>query len=224
MAKKSGNRNAEVLALLKDILPKAVSDQKLVQTIYTACEAQISTRVKAESFDKFCNRVHLPDLENESVEDVVRQFEESFGAGNVTVVPDPEQNTAKVEVVLGDKTLTGMVKPGPRPEEEEEPEFKPKFVPFPVALESDPELVWVLGRGENLTTEEAAILLTKTQDEFWASKTGQNLIRKKRLDRTFPEFISRVPSKMLSESGLKRHYKEPEALKQLRRETSGKKP
>jgi len=36
------------------------------------------------------------------------------------------------------------------------------------------------------------------------------------VEKTFAEFISRVPAKMLGESGLKRHYKEPEPLKQLR--------
>ena len=88
-------------------------------------------------------------------------------------------------------------------------------MPFPVALESDPELVWVMGRGENLTPDEGAIAITKLQDDFWASKAGQKLL-KDRVERTFPEFISRVPSKLLTEVGLKRHYKEPEALKQLR--------
>ena len=104
---------------------------------------------------------------------------------------------------------------GSNGEADEEQEFKPKFVPFPVSLESDPELVWALARGENLTPEEAAISLAKTQEDFWASKQGQKLIRD-RVEKTFAEFVSRVPSKLLTEVGLKRHYKEPEALKQLR--------
>jgi hypothetical protein len=79
-------------------------------------------------------------------------------------------------------------------------------------------LVWVLGRGENLTPEEAAITLTKTQEDFWASKQGQKLIRD-RVEKTFAEFVSRVPAKMLNEGGIKRHYKEPEAVKQLRVKT-----
>jgi hypothetical protein len=72
-----------------------------------------------------------------------------------------------------------------------------------------------LGRGETLTPEEAAISLGKAQEDFWASKQGQNLLRK-RVEKTFAEFVSRVPAKFLSEVGLKRHYKEPEPLKQLR--------
>jgi hypothetical protein len=131
-------------------------------------------------------------------------------------VPHPKKQAATVEVVLDGEVLEGVVKVGANGGEEEgEDEFKPKYVPFPVSLEADPELVWVLARGENLTPEEAAITLTKTQDDFWSSKQGQKLIRD-RVDKSFAEFISRVPAKMLSEGGLKRHYKEPEALKQLR--------
>jgi hypothetical protein len=45
-----------------------------------------------------------------------------------------------------------------------------------VSLQSDPELVWVLGRGaKTITPEEAAITLTKTQEDFWASKQGLKL-------------------------------------------------
>jgi hypothetical protein len=96
-----------------------------------------------------------------------------------------------------------------------EEEFKPKLAPFPVALPGDPELVWTLGRPENRSPEEAAIALAKVEEEFWGSKTGQKLLRD-RVERSFPEFIARVPGKMLSETGLKRHYKEPEPVKQLR--------
>jgi len=96
-----------------------------------------------------------------------------------------------------------------------EQEITLKFVPFPVSLPGDKELVWMLAKRENLSPEEAGIALTKAEEEFWASKTGQKLIRD-RVDRNFPEFISRVPAGMLTESGLKRHYKLPEAIKILR--------
>ena len=42
-----------------------------------------------------------------------------------------------------------------------------------------------------------------------------------RIERCFPEFIARAPSGMLSEVGLKRHYKVPEAIKALRRSKKG---
>jgi len=103
------------------------------------------------------------------------------------------------------------------PEESDEQEVALKFVPFPVSLPGDPELVWSLAKRENMTSEEAGIALTKIQDDFWASKTGQKLLRD-RVERCFPEFISRAPAGMLSELGLKRHYKTPEPVKVLRLE------
>lgn len=215
--KQKPNATAQVLDLLKDVLPKAVADQKLVAQIYSACEKQISAKARAEAFEKFCTRAELPDLETESVAEIQKQFEDSFGKGTVSVVPHPKKEAATVEVVVDDQVFEGVIKVGARngESEAEEAEFKPKFVPFPVSLETDPELVWVLGRGENLTPEEAAILLAKTQEDFWASKQGQKLIRD-RVERNFPEFISRAPAKMLGEVGIKRHYKEPEPLKQIR--------
>jgi hypothetical protein len=86
---------------------------------------------------------------------------------------------------------------------------------IPIALRGDPELVWILGKHETMTNKEAGIAVTKIEEDFWASKTGQKLIRD-RVERAFPEFIARVPSGMLGEVGLKRHYKEPEAIKVLR--------
>ena len=97
----------------------------------------------------------------------------------------------------------------------EEQEIAPKFVPFPVSLPGDKELVWLLGKHENLSPEEAGISLTKAEEEFGASKTGQKLLRD-RIERSFPEFIARVPAGLLSELGLKRHYKTPEPIKLLR--------
>ena len=57
--------------------------------------------------------------------------------------------------------------------------------------------------------------LTKAGEAFWASKTGQKLLRD-RVERSFPEFIARAPAGMLNELGLKRHYKTPEPIKALR--------
>jgi hypothetical protein len=82
-------------------------------------------------------------------------------------------------------------------------------------LPGDKELVWLLGKRENLSPEEAGIAVTKAEEEFWASKTGQKLIRD-RVERNFPEFIARAPAGMLGEMGLKRHYKTPEPIKPLR--------
>jgi len=90
-----------------------------------------------------------------------------------------------------------------------------KLVPFPVCLPGDKELVWLLAKRENLTPEEAGIALSKLEENFWASKTGQKLIRD-RVERNFSEFIARVSGGSLTEVGLKRHYKTPEPVKLLR--------
>jgi hypothetical protein len=92
---------------------------------------------------------------------------------------------------------------------------KPRFVPFPISLPEDPELVWVLARREDLAPEEATRALASIQEEFWATKKGQKLLRS-RLERNFAEFVANVPESTVLESGLKRHYKEPESLKTLR--------
>jgi hypothetical protein len=97
----------------------------------------------------------------------------------------------------------------------EEQELTLKFVPFPVCLPGDKELVWLLAKRENMSPEEAGIALSKLEEEFWASKSGQKLIRD-RVERNFPEFIARVSGGLLTEVGLKRHYKTPEPLKLLR--------
>ncbi len=88
------------------------------------------------------------------------------------------------------------------------------FVPFPVSLPEDPELIWALGRREDLGPDEAMRALAIIEEEFWATKAGQKLL-KEQADKTFAEFIARVPAAALKESGIKRHYKEPETLKTL---------
>src|SRR6476620_7846588 len=135
----------EALELLKNVLPKTVTDQKLVEKIYSACEKEISSKVRVESFQKFCSRAELPNLETTSVKEIQKQFEESFGKGNVSVIPHPKKEAATVEVVLDGEVMEGVVKVGTsNGSEEVEDEFKPKYVPFPVSLKSDPELVWAL--------------------------------------------------------------------------------
>lgn len=212
---KSNNKDGQVLELLKKVLPKTISDPKLVEKVYSAVEQELKAKVKVSSFDKFCQKCELPDLKPATVAEVKKQFEDSFGKGAVTVKADSDKEILNVEVNVGEDTFQGAVKVRPVGEVEEEQEVQLKFIPFPVCLPSDPELVWVLGRRENMTPDEGCIALTKIQDDFWASKTGQKLL-KDRVDRSFPEFISRAPSKALTELGLKRHYKEPEPIKALR--------
>lgn len=71
-----------------------------------------------------------------------------------------------------------------------------------------------------MSPDEAGIALTKVEEEFWASKTGQKLIRD-RVERSFFEFIARAPAGIPNERGLKRHYKTPEPIKALRASKRG---
>ena len=206
---------AQLLNLLKSVLPKAVPDAKLAQQIYAALEKEIASTERTAQFEKFCKKVELPDLKTESLAQVKEQFEAAFGKGAVSVVPHAGKKAATVEVVTPKGTLESTVKVGPKaPEEGDDEGDKPKFSPFPVALEADPELVWLLARDERMTPKDASIALAKVQESFWESKAGQQHLQK-RTERTFPEFIAKVPGKVLTEAGLRRHYKEPEPVKPI---------
>jgi hypothetical protein len=209
-------QETQLLNLLKSILPKAVSDAKLAEKIYCAFEKEFSTKERVVAFEKLCKRTELPDLEKKSLDVVQKQLETTFGKGAVSIVPHPAKKAVSVEVETPNGILESVIKVGASVQAEEgEDEVKIKFVPFPVAMPGDPELVWMLGRDERMTPEDAAIALGKAQESFWESKAGQQHLRN-RVERAFPEFIAKVPSKMLSEVNLKRHYKEPEPVKQIK--------
>jgi hypothetical protein len=207
---------AQLLELLKKVLPKATHDAQLAGKIYQAIENELKAKAKVTAFEKFCTRVELPDLEPKSVEAVKTQMAASFGDADVTLKPNRKEETLAVEIAMADGTqLSGEIKVNPNlVEESEEQEITLKFVPFPVCLPGDKELVWLLAKRENLSPEEAGIALSKLEEDFWASKAGQKMLRD-RVERSFPEFISRVPGGMLGEAGLKRHYKTPEPVKLL---------
>jgi hypothetical protein len=209
---------AQLLDLLKKVLPKATHDAQLAGKIYQAIELELKAKARGSAFEKFCAKVELPDLEPKSLEDVKNQLAASFGESDVFLKPNHKQKSLAVEISLPDGTqFSGeiQVNPDAGVDASEEQEITLKFVPFPVCLPGDKELVWLLGKRENLSPEEAGMALTKAGTEFWASKTGQKLLRD-RVERSFPEFIARVPAGMLNELGLKRHYKTPEPIKPLR--------
>jgi hypothetical protein len=214
---------AQLLDLLKKVLPKATHDAKLAGQIYQAVELELKVKARATAFDKFCAKVELPGLEPKNIEDVKLQLAASFGEGDVTLKPNRKEKSLAVEVALPDGTqFSGeiQVNANGAAESNDEQEITLKFVPFPVCLPGDKELVWLLAKRENMSPEEAGIALAKSEEEFWASKSGQKLIRD-RVERNFPEFIGRVPGSLLTEVGLKRHYKTPEPVKMLR--VAGKK-
>lgn len=217
--KKDSNKNTEtqLLALLKKVLPKATSDPAVAEKIYSAVETELRSTSRTKAFEKFCARVELPDLEPASIEQVQQELKASFGTADITLKPNRKEKHLAVEVVTPDgASFSGVIKAnGEGKVEIADDEPLPPFVPFPVCLPGDKELVWMLGKRENLSPDEAGIALSRIQEDFWGSKTGQKLLRD-RVERNFVEFIGRVPAGMLSEAGLKRHYKIPEALKVLR--------
>jgi len=208
----------QLLGLLKKVLPKALHDPKLAGEIYDAIAQELKAKAQASAFEKFCNRLELPDLDPKTVADVQQQFAQSFGNADVTIQPNRKEQSLAVEVCLPDGSqFSNEIQVRPVAAiDDGEPDVPIKFVPFPVSLPGDKELVWFLAKRETMTPEEAGIALSKLQEDFWASKTGQKLLRD-RVERSFPEFISRAPSGMLTEVGLKRHYKTPEPVKILRR-------
>lgn len=213
---KGKDNSARFLALLERVLPKEVDDSAQAARIYEGVAKEIRIVVSLEAFEKFCQKGSLPDAEEETLATLKEQLEGNFGKGNIAVVPpnDERRLEVAVEITLSDRVVTSLIKIIPPDEEAEE---EAPFVPFPVALESDRELVWVLARRENLGPDEAARALFHVEEEFWASKKGQ-ILQREGVERSFAEFISNVPATALKESGIKRYHKDPETLFVLRKE------
>lgn len=205
--------DAQFLALLQKVLPKATQDPHLAATIYDEVAREVRLIKNLQSFEKFCEKGGLPNLEPETVADFQRELGDQFGGDKVEITQDESGSSVSVAIALPDRVVQSVVKVDPALAEEE-PVPAP-FVPFPVVLPEDPELVWVLGRREDFSPEESARALAKIEEEFWATKKGLEL-QQGGTDKCFAEFIIHVPAAALGESGLKRHYKEPETLHTLR--------
>ena len=211
--KTKGMTEAEFLSLLQKALSKKTLDHHLATAIYDEVAREVRLIKSLQSFEKFCEKGALPNLENETVNELKSELSEKFGDESVVITPKEDGNSLSVEIALEDRTVTNTVKVQ-SPDEAEE-EIKPRFIPFPVSLPDDPDLVWVLARRDDFGPDEAARALASIEEEFWATKAGQKLLRD-RTERSFAEFIANVSTAALLESGLKRHYKEPETLKTLR--------
>jgi hypothetical protein len=216
-AKSKQDEQAQLLDLLRSILPKISPDPAFAERIYIACQEELRAKNRVKSFEKFCERIELPNLEEKTIEEVKQQLIAGLGDADLDIEPNEDGKGLRVDVSLPDGTQFHSripVRP-PGSETSDEQEITLKFVSFPVALPGDQEMLWALAKRENMTNDEAAIALTKIEEEFWASKTGQKLL-KDRVEKSFPEFVARVPAGMLGDVGLKRHYKLPETLKVLR--------
>ena len=220
--KSKQDEQAQLLALLRTILPKVAPDAELAARIYSAAEDELRSKNRVNSFEKFCERIELPDLEPKTIEEVKQHFAAGFGDADMDITPDEENKVLEVDVSLPDGTQFHKRIPvrAVAPETDGDAEVTLKFIAFPVALPGDKELTWSLAKRENLTNDEAAMALVKIEDDFWASKAGQKCL-KDRVERSFPEFIARVPAGLLNEVGLKRHYKLPETVKVLRAKGGG---
>jgi hypothetical protein len=207
-----GMNEAQFLSLLKKVLPKTTKDPHLASAIYDQVAEEVRLLKSIESFEKFCEAGALPDIAPETVADFQNDLAGKFGEANVALTPDEDGTGVTVEIALPERTISSRVKVDPTVAEEE---VKVPFVPFPVTLPEDPELVWLLARREDLGPDEAVRALARIEEEFWATKKGQQLQRDD-VEKTFAEFVTHVPASALTESGLKRHYKEPETLKTLR--------
>jgi hypothetical protein len=203
----------QFLALLEKVLPKTTQDPHLASAIYEEVVKEVRLVKNLQSFEKFCETGALPDLEPDTVADFQRELVEQFGAENVEITQDENGSGVAVAIDLPDRVISSRVKVDPTVTDEEP--VKPPFVPFPVVLPEDQELVWVLGRREDLGPDEAARALAKIEEEFWQTKKGLQLQRD-RTEKCFAEFIVHVPAAALAESGLKRHYKGAETLHTLK--------
>ncbi|HWL51550.1 MAG TPA: hypothetical protein VNQ90_03895 [Chthoniobacteraceae bacterium] len=211
--KKTALNEARFLALLEKVLPQTVQDPTLISAIYEKVAHEVRLITSLEAFDKFCTKGSIPDTEPNTIAELTEQLQGNFGEENVEITPLEDGTAVAVEINLPDQSFQSHLKvqaPGTEDVATEAP-----FVPYPVALPEDPELVWLLSRRENLGPDEASRALANIAEEFWGSKKGQTLQRQG-VTKTFAEFISAVPASALKESGLKRFHKDPEALKIIR--------
>ncbi len=215
-AKPKALTEVQFLALLDKVLAKIMSDLNLRSAIQEEVAKEIRVINHLAAFTKFAEKGSVPDTAPATVAELQDQLAATFGGDAKVEVTADEENDGNlaVEITLPDRTVSSQIKVQPGGAGEDDGGPAAPFVPFPVTLPQDPELVWVLARRENLGPDEAARALSSIEQEFWASKGGQQRLRKGG-ERTFAEFIASVPSAALLESGLKRHYKEPETLHAL---------
>ena|ERR1017187_6639772 len=79
------SNEAQLLDVLKRVLPKATHDAKLADKIYQAIEVELKARGRVMAFEKFCGGIELPNLEQKTVADVKLQLAASFGDGDITL-------------------------------------------------------------------------------------------------------------------------------------------
>lgn len=152
-------------------------------------------------FDEFLKSYKLKSLAASEILEIKRFMAEIFPNEQVTLEPDEKCQILAVSVQTPEGKLDGQFTI--EPSEEKAP--KPAFLPFLVCRVGDPGLAWVFGRVETLSEPEARIALNSVAQEFWQTKKGLKLMKK--TQRTFEAFVEHVPAGLLTNEGLKRHYK-----------------
>ena len=94
------SNEAQLLDLLKRVIPKATHDAQLAEKIYQAIESELNTKARALAFDNFCGGIELPNLEQKTVADVKLQLAASFGDGDITLKPNKKEQSLMVELAL----------------------------------------------------------------------------------------------------------------------------
>jgi hypothetical protein len=119
---------------------------------------------QSAAFQEFCRRCPLPDLKDETLKEVTNRFEETFGRDLIDFAVNEKDGTLNVELNVPNGPLVSSIELNdiPLKEEDIEPEVKVKFIPFPVALPGDPELVWMMAKRETMSPDEAARALTRS--------------------------------------------------------------
>ena len=197
------------------------SEQTLISTYLSETEKVIRTELPAgeredimaklkqrwsflhvrSHFDEFLKSYKLRSLEAAEILEIKGFMAEIFPNEQVTLEPDEKSRTLTVSVQTPEGKLDGQFTI--EPPEEKAP--KPAFLPFLVCRVGDPGLAWVFGRVETLSEPEARIALNSAEEEFWQTKKGLKLMKK--TQRTFEAFVEHVPAGLLTNKGLKRHYK-----------------
>lgn len=189
--------------------------------IYEEVARELRRINSLKSFEKFCAEGSLPDTEPATLAEFKGRLEETFGAEKVTLAPAEKGDAVSIEIALPDRTVSNRLRIVP-PGTVEEDDSKAVYVPLPISLPDDPDLVWLLARREDFPPDEAARALAAIEKEFWETKAGLKL-QKEKVEKSFAEFIANVPAAALANHGLKRHYKEPEPRKTLHRQTHSSK-
>src|SRR5260221_10398348 len=113
----------------------------MARTISWEVDREVRLRKALESFEKLCERGAMPNLAPETVAELQSELSAKFGEGNVTLTPDENEKNVAVEIGLPDRTVTSRVKVQAEGVDTSEGDPKPRFVPLPISLPEDPELV-----------------------------------------------------------------------------------